>query len=166
MITGAHAILYSKDSDADRAFFKDVLRFPHVDVGGGWLIFGLPPSEVAVHPTNGEGVTHELYLMTDDVSAFVADMTRRGLACDAVSNQGWGMLTSVTLPGGSKLGVYQPRHASPPPASATKPARAAKLAAKPAKVTAPASKAKAKPKATANVKPTPKRNASTGKRKR
>ena len=117
MITGAHAILYSADSEADRAFFKDVLRFPHVDVGRGWLIFGLPPSEIAVHPTQGAGGTHELYLMTDDVEGFVADMTKRGLECDPRSNQGWGILTSVTLPGGSKLGVYQPRHASPPPAT-------------------------------------------------
>jgi hypothetical protein len=116
MIIGAHAILYSKDSEADRAFFRDVLRFPNVDVGGGWLIFGLPPSEIAVHPTDGPGGTQELYLMADDVEAFVADMTKRGLTCDAVSNQGWGMLTRVTLPGGSKLGVYQPRHASPPAA--------------------------------------------------
>jgi hypothetical protein len=118
MITGAHAILYSTNPDADRAFFKDVLRFPHVDVGGGWLIFGLPPAEVAVHPTDGAGGKHELYLMTDDVEGFIADMTKRGLACDAPSPQGWGILTSVTLPGGSKLGVYQPRHASPPPAGA------------------------------------------------
>ena len=158
MITGAHAILYSKDSDADRAFFKDVLRFPHVDVGGGWLIFGLPPSEIAVHPTEDEGGTHELYLMTDDVEAFVADMKKRGRSCDAVSNQGWGMLTRVTLPGGSKLGVYQPRHASPPPASGSKPTRAAKPAAKAKRPTVAPRAPKAKPKAKGRV--------TAGKRKR
>jgi len=111
MIIGAHSIIYSRDADADRAFLKDVLGFPHVDVGGGWLIFGRPPGEVAVHP--GED-SHELYLMTDDVAALVASMEARGIACDAVSQQPWGLLTSVALPGGSKLGIYQPRHARPP----------------------------------------------------
>ena len=111
MITGAHAIIYSKDAEADRKFLEEVLGFPHVDAGGGWLIFGLPPAEVAVHP--GENSEHELYLMTDDVDAFVADMKQRRLACSAVSQQGWGRLTHLTLPGGGKIGVYQPRHASP-----------------------------------------------------
>jgi len=138
MLIGAHAIIYSKDSEADRTFLKDVLGFPHVDVGGGWLIFGLPPSEVAVHPADDNG-THELYLMTDDVEGFVADMQDKGLACDAISNQGWGMLTSVTMPGGGKLGVYQPRHASPPQATA-------KAAAKKPAKKKPAAKAKPKPK--------------------
>src|ERR1051326_1459468 len=109
MITGAHAIIYSKDSEADRSFLRDVLGFPHVDVGGGWLIFGLPPAEVAVHPSD-DNDTHELYLMVDNVEAFVAEMAKHGRACDAISNQGWGLLTSVALPGGGKLGVYQPRH--------------------------------------------------------
>jgi hypothetical protein len=113
MITGAHAIIYSKNADADRDFLRDVLRFTHVDVGGGWLIFGLPPAEVAVHPSDSESV-HELYLMTDDVEAFIAEMAGHGLACSPVTSQGWGMLTELTLPGGGKLGVYQPRHASPP----------------------------------------------------
>jgi hypothetical protein len=154
MITGAHAILYSRNSEADREFFKDVLGFPHVDVGGGWLIFGMPPAEVAVHPTEDEGGTHELYLMTDDVAAFVDAMSERGLACDEVSNQGWGMLTSVTLPGGSKLGVYQPRHASPPPHGGK---GAAKPKAKPAakKAAAPAKKKPAAKKVAAPVKKKP-----------
>jgi hypothetical protein len=118
MLIGAHAIIYSKDADADRAFLRDVLGLPHVDVGGGWLIFGLPPAEVAVHPA-GESTKHELYLMTDNVEAFVATMERHGRSCSPISAQGWGMLTSVTLPGGGTLGVYQPRHASPPSMKST-----------------------------------------------
>jgi hypothetical protein len=113
MISGAHAIVYSRDAEADRAFLRDVIGLPSVDVGGGWLIFGMPPSEVAVHPDD-EGGTHELYFMCDDVEAFVRAMSARSLACSPVQNQGWGMLTQVTLPGGGKLGVYQPRHARPP----------------------------------------------------
>ena len=116
MIIGAHSIVYSKDPEADRAFLRDVLEFPHVDVGEGWLIFGLPPAEVAVHPSEKNDV-HELYLMCDDVEAFVAQMAKRGIGCTLVRNQGWGVLTQVTLPGGGKLGVYQPRHARPKPAS-------------------------------------------------
>ena len=112
MITGAHAILYSRKPDEDRAFFRDVLKLPNVDVGDGWLIFGLPPSEVSVHPADHSG-RQELYLMCDDVEAFVAAMTQRGLSCAPVQHQGWGVLTSVTLPGGGTLGVYQPRHARP-----------------------------------------------------
>ena len=112
MIIGAHAIIYSKDADADRAFLRDVLKLTHVDVGHGWLIFGLPPSEVAVHPDE-ENDTHELYLMVDDVEKFIATMKEHNIACSDVQNQGWGMLTHLTLPGGGKLGVYQPRHARP-----------------------------------------------------
>lgn len=112
MITGAHSIIYSTNAEADREFLRDVIGLPHVDVGHGWLIFGLPPSEVAVHPDD-ENNRHELYFMCDDVDAFVAQMKERGFACDEVQNQGWGMLTHVTLPGGGKLGVYQPRHARP-----------------------------------------------------
>ena len=111
MIIGAHSIVYSANAEADRAFLKDVLKFPNVDVGGGWLIFGLPPSELAVHPgKNGE---HEFYLMCDDVDAFVQAMKSRGIACSAVETPGWGRLTRLTLPGGGQLGVYQPRHARP-----------------------------------------------------
>lgn len=116
MITGAHSILYSKDAEADRAFLRDVLKFPHVDVGHGWLIFGLPPAEVAVHPGEQNDV-HELYLMCDDINAFVADMKSRGIACSELHTQPWGVLTQITLPGGGKLGVYQPRHARPPAAT-------------------------------------------------
>jgi hypothetical protein len=112
MISGAHLIVYSQKPAEDRAFFQDVLGLPHVDVGDGWLIFGLPPSEVAVHPGKKNGV-HELYLMCEDVKAFVKAMKAKKLACDAVKDQGWGLLTAVTLPGGGKLGVYEPRHARP-----------------------------------------------------
>lgn len=112
MIIGAHSIIYSKDSEADRAFLKDVLQLPNVDVGHGWLIFGLPPAEVAVHPSE-ENDVHEFYLMCDDVAAFIADMNARGVVCGPVHDQGWGILTHVVLPGGGKLGVYQPRHARP-----------------------------------------------------
>jgi hypothetical protein len=112
MIIGAHSIIYSQQPDADRAFLRDVLAMPNVDVHGGWLIFGLPPAELAVHPSDQNGV-HELYLMCDDVEGFVADMADKNIACSPVQNQGWGMLTQVTLPGGGKLGVYQPRHARP-----------------------------------------------------
>lgn len=112
MITGAHSIIYSTNAEADRAFFRDVLRFPYVDAHDGWLIFGLPPAEVAVHPSE-KNDDHELYLMCDDANAFVADMQSRGIACTPVHNAGWGLLTQVTLPGGGKLGVYEPRHARP-----------------------------------------------------
>ena len=113
MITGAHSIIYSTDADADRAFFRDVLNLPNVDVGDGWLIFGLPPAEVAVHPSERNDV-HEFYLICDDVDALVGEMKKRGIACEAVQDQGWGRLTQLTLPGGGKLGVYEPRHARPP----------------------------------------------------
>jgi hypothetical protein len=112
MIIGAHSIVYSTRPDADRAFLRDVLKFPHVDVGEGWLIFGLPPAEVAVHPSDRNNL-HEFYLMCDDVEDFVAEMKRQDVACAAVQNQGWGLLTHITLPGGGKLGIYQPRHARP-----------------------------------------------------
>lgn len=112
MITGAHSIIYSTDHEADRAFLRDILKFPHVDVGDGWLIFGLPPSEVAVHPSSKNDV-HEFYLMCDDVEEFVAEMAMHEVECGPVENQGWGLLTRLSLPGGGKLGVYQPRHAQP-----------------------------------------------------
>jgi len=112
MITGAHSIIYSKNPDADRAFFRDILQLTKVDVGEGWLIFGLPPSEVAVHPSD-ENDEHEFYLMCDDVKAFIAEMKTKNIACGEVQDMGWGVLTQLTLPGGGKLGVYQPRHARP-----------------------------------------------------
>ena len=130
MIIGAHAIISSKNSDLDRAFLRDVLELPSVDVGGGWLIFGLPPAEVAVHPSDKNDV-HEFYLMCDDVEAFIARMRKRRIACAPVQNLGWGLLTHLTLPGGGSLGVYQPRHARP------KPMRPGKAPVRPARRTAP-----------------------------
>jgi hypothetical protein len=112
LITGAHSIIYSLNPEADRAFLRDVLGLPNVDVGSGWLIFRLPPAEVAVHPSNKNDV-HEFYLMCDDVEALTTAMKKRRVACSQVKDQGWGLLTQVSLPGGGKLGIYQPRHARP-----------------------------------------------------
>lgn len=130
MIVGAHSIIYSKDADADRAFLRDVLGFPNVDVGEGWLIFGLPPSECAVHPgpANDE---HEFYLMCDDVQAFVAEMGAHGAVCAPVQDRGYGLITAVALPGGGKLGVYEPRHARPEPMPAGGKGRAARAGGRP-----------------------------------
>ena len=113
MIIGAHTIINSTNPDADRAFLRDVLKFPSVDVGGGWLIFGLPPAEVAVHPSD-ENDVHEFYLMCDDIHGFVADIVKRKIRCDPIQDLGWGLLTRVVLPGGGRLGIYEPRHARPP----------------------------------------------------
>lgn len=112
MIIGAHSIIYSTNADADRVFLRDVLELPHVDAGNGWLIFGLPPAEVAVHPS-GQNDVHELYLICADVEALVATLSRRNVACDPIRNEGWGLRTGIQMPGGGKLGVYEPRHAQP-----------------------------------------------------
>jgi hypothetical protein len=114
MIIGAHSVLYSTNPEADRAFLRDVLRLTYVDVDHGWLIFGLPPAEIAVHPADKNN-GHELFLMCDDVEAFVAEMATNGITCTPPQSQGWGVLTHLTLPGGGRLGVYQPRHARPEP---------------------------------------------------
>ena len=111
-IQGAHVIIYSKDADADRAFFRDVLGYPYADAGHGWLIFELPPAEVAMHPSE-ENDVHELYLMCDDVHALIAELGAKNVECSAVDEQRWGSITRLTLPGGGKLGIYQPKHASP-----------------------------------------------------
>lgn len=111
-ISGAHMIVYSANADADRAFLRDALGFPHVDVGQGWLIFALPASEIAIHPADASG-EHEIYLMVDDVNDFVANMSERGVRCTEPRDQGWGVLTSLSLPGGGALGIYEPRHARP-----------------------------------------------------
>lgn len=129
MINGAHVILYSADAEQDRAFMRDVLSFAHVDVGGGWLIFALPASELAVHPAPSNG-THELYLMCDDVNAFVAQMQAKGVECSALESLGWGMRTQIRLPGGGQLGVYQPRHARPQAAARAKSKPKPRVAAK------------------------------------
>lgn len=111
-IIGAHSILYSKDAEADRAFLRDVLQFPNVDVGHGWLIFGLPPAEIAIHPGE-QGESQEFYFMVDDVKSFIAVMAAKGRSCTPVSEQRWGSLTTLTLPSGASVGVYQPKHARP-----------------------------------------------------
>jgi catechol 2,3-dioxygenase-like lactoylglutathione lyase family enzyme len=111
VITGAHAIIFSQDADATRAILRDVLGLDkHVDVGGGWLIFALPPAEVAVHPDE-HGGRHELYFMCDDINATVERLKAKGAEFTApVTDQGWGLLTSVKMPGGGELGIYEPRH--------------------------------------------------------
>ena len=119
MLIGAHAVLYSKNAEADRTFLKDVLRLPNVDVGGGWLIFALPASEVAVHP-NADEAKHELYLMCGDISDFIEVMKRHGIECGPVSDERWGLLTQLQLPGGGQLGIYEPRHPRPKPLSERK----------------------------------------------
>jgi catechol 2,3-dioxygenase-like lactoylglutathione lyase family enzyme len=108
-IIGMHAIMYSKAADANRAFFRDVLGFPWVDAGHGWLIFAAPPAELAVHPADGEEY-HELYLMCDDIEATAADLRAKGVEIGAIHDRGWGRLTEIPLPGGEKLGLYEPRH--------------------------------------------------------
>lgn len=190
MINGAHAIVFSTDADADRAFLRDVLALPHVDVGEGWLIFGLPPAEVAVHPaeeTDGNAGTHELYLMCENVEQLRERLSESNIESSDVSDQGWGLVTQVTLPGGSKLGIYQPRHARPeqvtsstraggrakkakkaPSAKGAKGAKAAKAAkAKSAKApkaaTKPAKAAKTAAKAAPKAKKAAKKKAGKGK---
>ena len=129
MISGAHSIIYSKDPDADREFFQKILKLAHVDAGEGWLIFGFPPSELGIHPGKENNV-HELYLLSDDIHAFVSEMEDFEIACSEVQNVGWGLLTQLSLPGGGQIGVYQPRHARPPAAKAKS---TSKKSAKPAK---------------------------------
>lgn len=110
MINGTHAIVYSRDADALRSFFQNVLELPHVDAGGGWLLFALPPAELAVHPIVGES-TVELYLMCDDIEATVARLRSKGVEFDGdVTDQGWGRLATIRLPDGGQLGLYEPRH--------------------------------------------------------
>ncbi len=109
MISGAHVVLYSADAEADRAFFRDVLRFPHVDAHDGWLIFALPPAEVAVHPATENG-SHELYLMCDDLKATVRAVKAKKVKRSAPVEEQWGTLSMISLPGGGKLGLYQPKH--------------------------------------------------------
>jgi catechol 2,3-dioxygenase-like lactoylglutathione lyase family enzyme len=109
MISGAHVILYSKDAEADRVFFKEVLEFASVDAGHGWLIFALPPAEAAFHPAE-ESEKHELYLMCDDLPSEMARLREQGVMCPPVREERWGSLTSIRLPGGGHLGLYQPKH--------------------------------------------------------
>lgn len=111
MITGVHAMIFSENPEADRAFLRDVLELPHIDSGGGWLIFRLPPAELGVH--EGRNAFHQVYMVCDDADAFVATMTERGASVEPITEQDWGRSTGVRLPGGGLLGVYEARHARP-----------------------------------------------------
>jgi catechol 2,3-dioxygenase-like lactoylglutathione lyase family enzyme len=110
MVFGAHVIVYSKDAEADRAFLRDVLGFSSVNAGHGWLIFALPPAEVAVHPAEENG-RHELYFMCEDLKAEMAALARKGVACLEIHEERWGSITRIGLPGGGQVGLYQPKHA-------------------------------------------------------
>ncbi len=112
MINGVHIVLYSKDAEADRAFMRDVLGFPSVDAGHGWLIFALPAAEAAVHPAEAGG-RHEMYLLCDDIGRETAALIAKGVKCTDVVNAGWGLLSRVRLPGGGEIGLYEPKHARP-----------------------------------------------------
>jgi catechol 2,3-dioxygenase-like lactoylglutathione lyase family enzyme len=113
MISGAHIVLYSKDAEADRAFFRDLLGFKYVDAGHGWLIFALPRAEAAVHPS-GENAGHELYFMCEDLKAEMASLAGKGIQCSPVQEQRWGSITKMKLPGGGEVGLYQPKHPTAP----------------------------------------------------
>jgi len=112
MIAGAHSIIYSKNPEADRALMRDVLKIPCVDSGSGWLIFGLPPSEVAFHDSAKNNV-EEFYLITDDVAGLINQMKKQKIKCGPVQKQLWGLLTKLKLPGGGNLKIYQPLHVRP-----------------------------------------------------
>jgi predicted enzyme related to lactoylglutathione lyase len=110
LISGAHVIIYSRDAEADRKFFKDVLGLDSVDSGGGWLIFALPPSEVAIHPTDEEE-RHEFYLLCEDIDATAKELERKGVHLKRPFDEArWGRVTELTLPGGGRIGLYQPKH--------------------------------------------------------
>jgi catechol 2,3-dioxygenase-like lactoylglutathione lyase family enzyme len=113
MITGVHAVIFTKDAEGLRAFFRDVLGFPSVDAGGGWLIFGLPPAELAAHPAD-EGGRHELYLMCDDIEATVEELKGKGVEFSRpISDEGFGLMTAIRMPDGGELSIYEPRHPIP-----------------------------------------------------
>jgi hypothetical protein len=108
VITGAHTIIYSTDPGADRTFLRDVLKIPHVEVGGGWLIFELPPGEVAVHPADNNNI-HELYFMCDNIQSLREELSGQSIPCTEIEILSWGRLIRITLPGGGSLGIYQPQ---------------------------------------------------------
>ncbi len=111
MINGAHVIIYSHDAGADRAFIRDILAYPYVDAGAGWLIFKSPPAEIAVHPSDDARVGHEFFLMCDDLEATMDDLSARGVEfAKPVSDERWGRLTAIQLPGGGEIGLYEPSH--------------------------------------------------------
>ena len=106
---GAHVIIYSADADADRAFFRDVLELPSVDAGHDWLVFALPPAELAVHPAAERG-GNELYFMCDDLGAEILALQSKGVRCSAIQEARWGLVSQIQLPSGAEVGLYQPRH--------------------------------------------------------
>jgi catechol 2,3-dioxygenase-like lactoylglutathione lyase family enzyme len=112
MINGAHLVIYTKDPEADRAFFRDVLKFPSVDAGHGWLIFAMPPLEAAFHD-GAKNDQHQFYLMCDDIAATLKDLKAKNVQVSDVTEQGWGKLAAFNLPGGGKIGIYEPKHSSP-----------------------------------------------------
>ena len=112
MINGAHVVIYSRNAEADRAFFRDVLHFSSVDAGHGWLIFALPPSEAAFHDAENND-RHELYLMCADLAATLGELKKKGVKVSDVTQERWGNVASFALPGGGKVGIYEPKHASP-----------------------------------------------------
>lgn len=126
MINAIHAIIYTSEPEAARAFFRDVLGFPHVDAGDGWLIFALPPAELGIHPIDAEDADpedpdgqypgrHQLYLMCDDIHKTVEELKGKGVKFTTpIADQGWGVLTTLEIPGGGTIGLYQPRHPIPP----------------------------------------------------
>ena len=109
MISAAHVVIYSKNAEADRAFFRDVLGFKSVDAGHGWLVFALPPGEAAFHPSDKNGA-HELYFMCDDLNAEMASLAKKDVKCSEVQQARWGSITKMRLPGGGAVGLYQPKH--------------------------------------------------------
>ncbi len=111
MISGSHIVLYSKDAEADRSFFSDVLGLKSVDAGHGWLIFALPPAEAAFHPSEENGL-HELFFMCDDLSAEMASLAQKNVAFSEIQEARWGSIVRLRLPGGSDIGLYQPKHAT------------------------------------------------------
>jgi len=112
MINGAHIVIYTKDAEADRAFFRDVLKLSSVDAGHGWLIFAMPPLEAAFHDAE-KNDQHELYFMCDDIAATLKDLKSKNVKVSDVSKQRWGKIAKFELPGGGKIGVYEPSHPSP-----------------------------------------------------
>ncbi len=114
MITGVHSVVFARDAEKARGFFRDVLGLQSVDAGGGWLIFALPPAELACHPADGGPPRHELFLMCDDIAKTLAELRARDVECvGAVDDLGWGLLARIEVPGFGPLGLYEPRHASP-----------------------------------------------------
>jgi len=121
MIIGAHFLLHSRDPEADRGFFRDILGFPFVDIGHGWLIFGMPPAEAAIHPFEASTALHRmgnemlsavLYLMCDDLGAFIAALQAKNVTCAEIQETNWGIVTTLSLPSGASIGLYQPKHAT------------------------------------------------------